>query len=999
MPDVQAYAARFRGSYHYTGWLSTPEEPIVLEGTITATPDYPALALSYSVDSGDYTDVQEGMEIEVFPASGGYGRLRVAAGGATATTLNVNEVSKSRIDLASGGTFHVLRSFRLRDKLVGATATFPKDSRVDYSDQNWNVAAQGIDGGHYAAIWRGVNIAVPFHGSLSIPVDVDSVPGDLTHAWVVYGPDATTSSASDPVFTFTGPGTNWVRHTVTDTKAGAAWVKWSAVVIDDPATAIPARLDSGAQASYKEGGTLPFRALANAGIDKLPDGALVIYHEDEVIGGVAGSYGGRVESRSRIKFVGFLLSHTITLDAERGTLTFEIASPLRILQSLPGFSQAITAVFPDEPANWQQYEYPASHFTILVYLARWHTTLMELFDTDFGGLRLSMPDNFIQQQTPAAQMQEIADAVDCVLTCARDGAVLVRYEMGIMGAADRNNSDVLFHLTDADILEVQELTYQHRPAVSELIGRAFAAGQPIESISGDAPGEGSENSVVERKIAFSQFGTDYSLNERVGRHFALLNKTYFGVPVPRVVLRLRGSYDFIDPALQQWLLLTLNRTVAGRAVSFNGARLWVESVSIEHGFEADDYGTETPVKYVVVTAWGETDGFRGVTQEIVVGSTTPSYDYEDVSLIKPDPGGISVGTDLFTLPNDDGYLYQTEDGSSTSPTWTRFLSGVTGALQGAVQISTQTTRLIVASSSGLYTLDNVRSTRDLALRKSFANDAVWRDVDAPIGSDLVFSYAYYGNTSGYTGLWYSYSADRGETWSDEVQLSPYYSTSSGVVPTFWVSTAQPGTAIVAGLLSPSGIDPASAFFSLTGLFSVSTQITTPADFNPDHSMFDVHLPVHNNPNDDVVYYGRYDAGLSLATRSRTWRRVGSVTDDISPVHDGRKMRPRYRFSISTGLTNRSLVALSGTSDVSTVRQGVFVSWDGGDSWTRITPGLTTDYVGLAQAGDNPEYLFMWGENGAFGTAPNFDDGVIVDKRGNIPTDFSDAGRFIKLFGM
>lgn len=662
MPDVQAYAARFRGSYSYTGWLSTPAEDIVLEGTITSEPDYPVLALSYTGTDGDYTDVQEGMEIGVFPASGGYGRLRVAAGGATATTLNVNEVSKSRIDLSSGGTFHVLRSFRLRDKLVGANSTFPKDSRIEYDDQNWNVAPQVIDGGHYAAIWRGANIPVQFHGSLSLPVDADSVPGDLTHAWVVYGPDATTSSASDPVFTFTGPGTNWVRHTVTDTKAGAAWVKWSAVVIDDPATAIPVRLDSGATASYKEGGTMPIRALANAGIDKLPDGALVIYHEDEVIGGVAGSYGGRVESRSRVKFVGFLLSHTLTLDAERGTLTFEIASPLRILQSLPGFSQAITEVFPAEPANWQQYEYP-NHFTILVYLARWHTTLMDLFDTDFGGLRLSMPDNFIQQQTPAAQMQEIADAVDYVLTCARDGAVLVRYEMGVMGTADRSATDVLFHLTDADVLEVQELTYQHRPTVSQLIGRAFANGQPIESISGEAPGEGSENSVVERKIAFSQFGTDYSLNERVGRHFALLNKTYFGVPVPRLVLRLRGSYDFIDPALQQWLLLTLNRTVAGRAVSFNGARLWVESVAIEHGFEADDYGTEVPVKYVVVTAWGETDGFPGVTVNLdrpePVLDGFPYLVFGRTRIMYVNRFGVKITSNFLT--------------TDTAPTWTQML--------------------------------------------------------------------------------------------------------------------------------------------------------------------------------------------------------------------------------------------------------------------------------------------------------------------------------------
>lgn len=188
MPDVTTHANRLRGHYSYTGYLSAPEETEVVEGTLLATPSFPTLTASYSVDSGDDADIEEGMEIEVARAGALVGRLRVAAGGATSSVLQINEVSRNRIPMQAGDILRVLRSFRVRDKLVAANATFDKDSRIAYVAQNSLVAPLANDGGHYADVWRDSSVEVPFYGSLSKAIDNTSDDANITHAWTVFGP-------------------------------------------------------------------------------------------------------------------------------------------------------------------------------------------------------------------------------------------------------------------------------------------------------------------------------------------------------------------------------------------------------------------------------------------------------------------------------------------------------------------------------------------------------------------------------------------------------------------------------------------------------------------------------------------------------------------------------------------------------------------------------------------------------------------------------------------
>jgi hypothetical protein len=149
MPNLSSSAQRIRladgGRYWYRMYLSVVNannRTSVLEGTVSATPSaYPVEQLNYTLTSGSAADARADYEIEVFTSAGvSKGRLRVAAGGATASVIQVNEYGKSRIEVVSGDKFKVYNECRLRDKLVAANAAFDRDSRIAYTNQNNNIA-------------------------------------------------------------------------------------------------------------------------------------------------------------------------------------------------------------------------------------------------------------------------------------------------------------------------------------------------------------------------------------------------------------------------------------------------------------------------------------------------------------------------------------------------------------------------------------------------------------------------------------------------------------------------------------------------------------------------------------------------------------------------------------------------------------------------------------------------------------------------------------------
>ena len=187
----------------------------------------------------------------------------------------------------------------------------------------------------------------------------------------------------------------------------------------------------------------------------------------------------------------------------------------------------------------------------------------------------------------------------------------------------------------------------------------------------------------------------------------------------------------------------------------------------------------------------------------------------------------------------------------------------------------------------------------------------------------------------------------------------------------------------------SGIDGC-AIYRLSNSLSTITQVTYPADFTPGDTLAGcIHVPFHNNPNDGIVYFSGSLDGENFIRR----KNADNTVTDITPMIGGERQRLSYNRALHTCPLDRMTVLACTEGDTAS---GVFMSRDGGDTWTQISTGTTTDYTAAEVAGNDRNYGYVYGKNGAIGYV-DLAAGTISDRRGNIPTDFPAAGRHVRVF--
>lgn len=609
MPNLLSVQDSIRASgYDFSGFLNVPPREVVLEGTVTAAAAEPMFAISYTGTGGDYTDVEPHMEVEVFSSAGASkGRLRVALGTVTSTSLPVNETSKGRMKVVAGDTFVVMREWRLRDLLVGASLTFPKDSRVAYTNQNALVAPLPLTGGHWAgpADDGQAYATVPFFGSLSRVMDADS-GGTKTYLWDVKDGTIVTGTSTDADIVVQFPaGKRWIDFTVTDADNSASATQRVCVIVEDAEhPPLPCSIDdlSGTRADgWRVTFQLPLSAYS--AISALPDGQMILYHEDEWRAGTKASYGSPIDGRSRLKFVGFLVRESINVDQESGFVTFEALSPLAVLSLLPGFSQAL---LDQASSTWQTYP-DLTVLNAIVYLIVWHTTLPMLFDLDMSkALDRPYPRLYIQQNTPYAEVMELVDNLSSEFVCDRAGRFYVQRKFSCSTTEVRDAADTLLRLTASDIVSLR-VTREHRYKSAQMEGKGFtqgASGKPVLSVApGEAPAEAPDFTSSNTMIVTDQ----EELNVLTGWAYAEENSLYNGMPVPpELEIRLRGGYDVGDFTAQV-VLLDLPPEYDPRGIGYDDARLQIESIQITYG----DGGKE-----VTWTCSHETIGEKGTMRHV-----------------------------------------------------------------------------------------------------------------------------------------------------------------------------------------------------------------------------------------------------------------------------------------------------------------------------------------------------------------------------------------------
>jgi hypothetical protein len=656
MPDLTGQAASFRGGrFRFSGYISTIPQTVVFSRAVNmASISYPLKSITFDdpySGVGSTSDVLADMTILVYSGNTTTlkGMLRVASGGAAGSTIQVSEFARGVVDLADNDRFDVVRDWRIFDKLVEASASLRKDSRITYTDQGSNPNPVCNSGGPGVGFISGASLSLNFYGSTSFTVDPDSA-GSGTHAWSFGDGTPSSSTDADPVGVTFPAGFRWISHTFTDSTNSKSTTQRIPVWAHERTGANAPLSVQMENRAYNSGfWTARFRLPKEqqSDLSTLPDGALIVYWEEEQYDTSQASYGLNVANRSHVKFVGYLLRDTITFDADRNEVVFEAAAPLGILEQTPALPQLILSKA--SPANWQQVKSLTVN-RILWYLLYWHTSLNTMHDflwvsgSDLAYARIAI-DNI---DSIAGQLRDVATSINVQLTCDRLGRLLLIRDPNYLSSSDRNSRTTVYNLTTADIRN-GDITREHRGQYKFVRGEGITASSSTASMKpvfANAPGNAPAWMGVGTEALSKQIvATQAELNNRAGWHFARINGLNDGQFVPKGArLAFRGAYDWLEPAYLEWLTLTLATTISKRGVAYTTNTRWVaESMDV-------NYDPEAGLKDVSVVVSHETDGPAATTYvppaSNGVGSFTPpefNFDFGDFGAVLPWTGGLRPG--------------------------------------------------------------------------------------------------------------------------------------------------------------------------------------------------------------------------------------------------------------------------------------------------------------------------------------------------------------------
>lgn len=916
MPDLTGQTAIFRrGGYTYTGYISVVPQTVVLAGTITAVPTYPAKTLSYTLTSGDEDDALGDLTVN-FYSSGGTKKatLRIATGTAsTNTVLQVAEFAQGVYDVASGDTFQVIKAWNIWDRLVSATAALNKDSRIAYSDQNANPQPIANSGGAVA----GFDTSLSFYGSTSYTIDPDS-SGTLSHSWIFQDATPSSSAVANPTGIVFPVGFRWVEHSVSDSSNSKISVQYVPVWVHDNSTypALAVQMDS-LSGNVEQGWRCSFKLPrgSEADIADLPDGSMVVYWEKEVFNGTVASYGSNVANRSHVKFVGYLVSDSIHVDPDTSEISFEAVSPLEILSQTPALPQLMVAN--SAPTKWSEIRGLTTKM-MFVYLARWHASIMNAFDFVYtDALSIAYLRVAVEGDSIAAQLRDIAQGLNCQVTCDRLGRIIFSQDPDFLAEGDRPGRTTTYDLTTADIMEL-DIPRNHRGTVK------FARGEGITQLSkpvfsnspGNAPAPyGTGSDTLSRQIVTDQD----DLNTRTGLYFAKVNNLYNGQFVPAGVrVKLPDGYDIFDPAYREFVTLDLPASYNSRAVGFEDTERWTcEGVDISYDIEAGTKDINVTIDHETLGVPGvtyhmppeETNGLPPLADPPPLEVTFPEIGTDPISGTLPSGGGVVASNKkAFAVFGTDNQLSITSDFSKTEasggPDWDTLIDLTGLANWGGGNLiqfeadpfspaylttaSTAVNGWFITNTHVQY-IEDIFGTPALHAATALHDDSEHRTLAVSRKTRQVAYIATWYETE---GVFAAVTVDY-DTWTEAVVTSDELTTSVSA-PGLWVSPKTAGSARIAVWTTTDDvgmdIDAVAQVYKTTNTGTSWTLLTVPdVELGQDVSSTLV-TPFQNTGS--YVYHRKNDVvdGVTLT------RNAGGVEADITPNVSGTTLIPQGLYA-------------------------------------------------------------------------------------------------------
>jgi hypothetical protein len=392
---------------------------------------------------------------------------------------------------------------------------------------------------------------------------------------------------------------------------------------------------------------------AFTGVDSVLDNTLVCIWVDEKYNSTTGSLLAGTNDARNIAFVGRMRkeSNRNQVDPQSGVIAeapIELEGVGQQLNRLHG--ALIAEILESSPDAFDE----IVNLTIwrgIVHLLAFHSTFLSLHDLSFD----STSDTFLCQGlvTQGSNLldviNDLAQSILAAVEFAPDGACRVVRDPRYISTASRDALLTLANWTNADYIDYG-LDVDHVYRVGKVTGDGgtyFNLGSinqvyPVLSI---APGtaqdypEGSASLPRQVLVANSAVSVAQAeLNERVGRHFAVVNN-----PTTLTMQHLDG-WRWLIPSRGYWFTQTIASTTNVRGRAFTTSQRWLLE-SIQYAFNGD--GTVTPPQCEYVLDINET----------TLGAAGDSVVY-------PDPGG-TVYPELPALPPFDPYPAIPDDGGYT----------------------------------------------------------------------------------------------------------------------------------------------------------------------------------------------------------------------------------------------------------------------------------------------------------------------------------------------
>jgi hypothetical protein len=241
----------------------------------------------------------------------------------------------------------------------------------------------------------------------------------------------------------------------------------------------------------------------------------------------------------------------------------------------------------------------------------------------------------------------------------------------------------------------------------------------------------------------------------------------------------------------------------------------------------------------------------------------------------------------------------------------------------------------------------------------------------------------------------------GATWST-YQVSPHYTTQAGADDRTGVF-ARGSNLIYIAVRITTGVTGASEIYEVDVAGGPSSVDWGVINGQRQAGLF--HFPHDNGQNDphDNGHAGSsFVYGERGAFNTGVHKRVNSVLSDIIPFEGGNQYGVGYVISaewlLHTYPLDINYLICCGSRDGGSTNL-VFYSSNFGDAWTTLTGSSGYRYAGIS--GDDENVAYLCGTSGKIGFVADLFSGsppTILDKRGNIPTDYPGVGNFYFVIG-